>query len=190
MASRRTLHVGQPVERAEPDLAGPAVIGPPPAEDQGVRQLGIVIRDNVFEPLPIVRGGVFVAFDQSAGERVADLVDQAVAAQAAAILVGAQKRQGPGPRRNELGAGQQRLLEGLDRPGRQSEIVGPPDARAHSPHCPAEAVVRADLFLPAAVEGHEVAKPPPIAIESGIEKRGISHGRLADLRRTLPALLQ
>ena len=43
MAARRTLQVGQPAQRSQADLHGPGVARPAAAEDQGVRQLGVVV---------------------------------------------------------------------------------------------------------------------------------------------------
>ena len=97
---RRVLHLAQPAERVEADIQRLVVTAPPPAENQCMRRLGVVVDDDVFEPGPVVGGGLRGRRAMSrVGQFVADLVGEAVAAQAAEILVDAEQRECPGAER-------------------------------------------------------------------------------------------
>ena len=158
MARWRTLHVGQPAQRAQADFHRLRVVRPSSAENQRVRQLGVVVGDIRLEPGPVVGRVLLVQLDQPGGERVAMLVHQPIAAHAAEVFVNADQRECPGPRRRGFDDRVHGRLEQLGRPRMKRAPLRAADARADRPRRAADGIVRAGIFQPLPVEAHEIAE--------------------------------
>ena len=95
---RRLLLFCQPPQGTKPNLGGAFVAAPSSAQNQRVRQLGVVVRRHVLEPGPIVGCRVLIQIDQLVGQRVAHLVDQPISAEPAEVFVNSNQRQRPSAR--------------------------------------------------------------------------------------------
>src|SRR5437867_13421647 len=85
------------------------------AHNQGVRELRIVVRQFLFKPLPVWMRTRLKEFHKAASQRLSGLVNQAVAAQPAQILMDADQAERPSPRRREPPQRRQRQREELSR---------------------------------------------------------------------------
>ena len=189
-ARRRLLLVDQPSQGLEPDLRRPRAPARSAGGDQGVRQPGVVVGQDVLEPGPVVVRGPVEQLDQPVAQRVAHLAGRPRPAEPVEVQADAQQRRGPPSGRDHLGGRRQRLVEELRGP----ELQVPPPRTAHArpqrPERPAIAVVGPDLLQPGAVEAHEVAEPPLRPVEGVIQERGVGRRQPVDLPRALAELLQ
>ena len=77
VALRGRLDPDQPAQGVQADLQGPGVAAVAAAGDQGVRQPGVVVAEDLLEPGPVGRGRPVVQVDQPGRQRVADLARRA-----------------------------------------------------------------------------------------------------------------
>ena len=92
------LQFGQPAEGLESPVEHGRLSGCLTGDNQGVGELGIIVGEILFKPLPVgVRAG-FEALHEAGNECLAGLVDEAVAAQPAQVFMDADQTEGPGPR--------------------------------------------------------------------------------------------
>ena len=96
------LHGHQPFEGVEADLKRLRVVGFHADGDQGMRQSGVVVAQDLLEPRPFRRGGLLVELDEPIRQLVADLADETVAAEAPEIFMDAQQTERPGARRGHF----------------------------------------------------------------------------------------
>jgi hypothetical protein len=93
-----TLKRCQPSQRLQP---GVTHIGPPKrlaAQQQRLRQDGVIIRELTIKPTPVVGAVVVVACEQALGQRPAHLLRQAVAAKTLEVGMDAKQGKCPGTR--------------------------------------------------------------------------------------------
>src|SRR5690348_18427932 len=89
------LYPHKPAQRTEAPFEHSLLPGGVPAQEQGVRQLGIVVTQLLFKPGPVRVRGPVEDVHQPVGESIAGLMGQAVAAQTAQIFVDANEAECP-----------------------------------------------------------------------------------------------
>ena len=91
------LQIVQPAQSVQASLEYQRVAGGASAQNQGVGKLRIVIRQLFFKPAPVRLGVLSEKFHEPAGECIASLIDEAVAAQSPQVFMDADQAEGPGP---------------------------------------------------------------------------------------------
>ena len=143
-----------------------------------------------LEPGPVVGRRLLVEVDEPRRERLAQLVGEPVAAQAAEVFVNAEQRERPGAGRRGFRGGGQGLLEQPHAPELQIAPLRAADAGAERPGRAAERVVGAVLFQPVAIEAQEIAEAAVAGVEGVVQERGVGRRRPLDFRRILVKFFQ
>src|SRR6185312_15252106 len=168
------LQFRQPAQGLKPSLIHSLLSSCPSAQNQGMRQFGVIVRQLFFKPAP-VRFGISVEKVYEPGcEALASLVDQAVSAQPAQVFVNADQAKGPCARRTKFRNSRERQRKQLSR-----HHLKAPERRASHAHtqCPdgaAVAVLGALLVKPAAIKAHEVVEPVIPGVERVMKKSAVS----------------
>ncbi len=177
VAILRGLHPHQPAQRPEAPFEHSLLPRGVSAEEQGVCQLGIVVTQLLFKPRPIrVRGSV-EDIHQPRGERIANLLSHAVAAEPTQILMDADERECPGARRSKRGHHRQCLGEELSGHDLETSMRGASYAHAQRPERAGVTILRPLLIKPPAVETQEVMEPPGFVIKGVIQEGCVSGGK-------------
>src|SRR5262245_1256534 len=95
MTFGRALRIRQPPQCAKTDIHRLRVTCPSPAENQRVRQLGIVVGNDLLEPGPVVAGVLLVQLDEPRSETIAVLIHQSIAAHSPQVLMNADECECP-----------------------------------------------------------------------------------------------
>ena len=73
----------------------PHLVGERAAQDHRMGKPRVGVRKRFFKPLPFIGGSVGIALRQFGGERVANLIGPAIAAEATQIFVDADQSESP-----------------------------------------------------------------------------------------------
>src|SRR5260370_454622 len=109
------LQFRQPAQGQQPPLKYRLLSGCLSAHNQGLRELGVVVRQSLFKPLPVRMRTRFKDLHEPASQCLSGLVDQAVSAQPAQIFMDADQAERPSPRPCEPCQRSQRQREELSR---------------------------------------------------------------------------
>ena len=153
-------------------------------------ELGVVIGKHVFKPRPVRLRRPVEQLHQPRGERFADLLGEAIAAQALQILMNAEQGESPRARRGEVGHRRQRLGEELSGHDLETAIRRAAHAHAQRPQRPAVRILRALFIEPAAVEAQVVVEAPGLGIERVMQERRVSGGQRPHALRLFLHLVQ
>src|ERR1019366_6065663 len=140
------------------------------AQNQGTRELRVVVRQFLFKPLPVRMRTRFEDLHEPASKCLPGLVDQAVAAQPAQIFMDADQAERPRPRRSEPRQRGQRQREELSSHHLEAPVGRTPHAYAQRPERPPMTVLRPLFVQPAPVKTQVVVEALRLEIESVMEE--------------------
>ena len=152
-------------------------------DDQRLAQARVVVGKPFLEPDPVLGLGDRQDGHQPGGEELPHTLGGGIGVGHGAIGVQPEQREGPCARRCEVLHRRQCFGEQAGGPAPTGLVRIAARAYAQGPECPPVAVLRAAIFQPAAIEAHEVAKPP------GIRVPGVLHERREPGRQGLGQVL-
>src|SRR6266851_1503930 len=127
------LQFRQPAQGLQASLKHRWLSGCTSAQNQGVRELRVIVSHILFKPAPVRLGGPFEKFHEPGSEYLTGLVDLAVTAQPAQVFMNADKTERPRPRRSELRQSWQRQREELSSHDLEAPIGRTPHAHTQRP---------------------------------------------------------
>ena len=187
----RTLHFQQPTKRFQAYFNRSFVARLVAADDQCLREPGVIVARLVLEPRPVFCGCLFVQVDKaqpSASREPGGRVDRRVNLRKYSLMPKAQT-----PRSGAKTASTtpwQRATEHFNRPILKVCAPASPDASTQSPQRPAKTVVRSLILEPNDDRSHEVAKPTLVGIVSGVAQMPHTLSPPEALGRLLAQLLE
>ena len=175
-SARRCLQRGQPAEHGEAGVESGPVAGPAAARNECLAEPGVVVRDDIFRPVPVGRGIAAMLVEQAARELRADDRDPPIAIEPSEVFLDPKDAERPCPRARGAEQGVECWREKPHSPGSQSSVPATADAGTQRLERTAQTVVRASAVEPAAIEREKVAKAARLRHEGMSEKHRVVRG--------------